>query len=85
MKPAVAHTDRVVAELFANDVMLLLAALRTYRVQRSSDTIPDLTLDHRLRQLISELEQADAAMWNQKARALGLRVEGDMPCEGGAF
>ena len=85
MKTAVAHTDRVVAELSANDVMLLIAAARTYRVQRSSDTIPVLTMDHRLRALISELENADAAIWNQKARALGLRVEGDMPCERGAF
>jgi hypothetical protein len=82
VKLAVAHPDRVIVELDVNEVMNIEAALLTFHRDQQNMQTP---FGVRIETLGREFRQAQDEMWKQDARARGLTVEGDEPCEKGAF
>lgn len=82
MNVAVAHPDRVVAELTIADLQTIEAALRGYeRFQKQEQTAYGV----RIETLTDQITAAQDSVQRQRARAFGIPVPGDPPTEPGAF
>ncbi len=82
MNVIIAYPKRAIIDVSVEELMNIEAALLTFhRDQQNMQTpfgirIQDLTRDARC---------AQNECWEQDARARGIHIEGDVPCEEGAF
>ena len=82
MNTIIAYPKRAIIDVSVQELMNIEAALRMYQRDQQVAQTP---FGCRIEQLVHEAGHIQHECWQQDARARGLIVEGDEPCEEGAF
>lgn len=82
MKPVIAYPKRAIIEVSIEELMNIEAALLMFHRDQQNMQTP---FGIRIQDQARDARRIQDDCWEQDARARGLIMEGDLPCEEGAF